>query len=200
MRRTSNAFYLPPRVPLIHKHTPPCWQMPFIYAYFYAPSADDHVVNHIVTRWDPPYSHCDVQFEDGMASSLFQGENVYWRKRGFKKPGYIRITLAINNMENYRKAYDLCKDRHAQGYAFDAIGMYTLPLSSYVSFPREKYTFCSKHCTEVLQLAGVRAVQGLDPRSITPSALHRALDNNSSVLHTDRIDLRITLPTPKADV
>jgi len=166
-----------------------CASMPLINAYFYAPMATDHVINHIVTRWDPPYAHCDVQFEDGMASSLYQGENIYWRKRSFKKPGYTRITLGVSK-QDYEKAYKLCQDRYAQSFSFDAVGMYTLPLSSYFSLKREKHTFCSKHCTEVLQTAGVKAALSLDPGATTPSALQRALQN-SSVLHTDRIDLRI---------
>jgi len=162
-------------------------QMPLINAYFYAPSATDHFINHIVARWDPPYAHCDVQFEDGMASSLYQGERLYWKKRGFKKPGYVRITVAVGQRE-YDKAYQLCQDRFAQSYAFDAIGMYTLPLS--LGFNRDQHTFCSKHCTEVLQTAGVRPALGLHPATTTPSALQRALQG-SSILHTDRIDLRI---------
>ena len=163
--------------------------MPLIDAYFYAPNATDHVINHIVTRWDPPYAHCDVRFEDGMASSLYQGEKIYWRSRGFKKPGYTRITLGVNQQE-YDKAYKLCQDRYAQSFQFDAVGMYTLPLSSYLNLSRAKHTFCSKHCTEVLQTAGVKAALMLDPSATTPSALQRALQS-SSVLHTDRIDLRI---------
>ena len=171
--------------------------MPFIHAYFYAPSPADHLINHVVTRWDPPFSHCDVQFEDGMASSLYQGENIYWRKRTFKKPGYTRVTLSVRE-DDYAKAYQLCKERFANKFAFDAVGMYTLPLSSYFRMDRDKHTFCSKHCTEVLQLAGVRASVGLDPGLTTPSALYRAL-KNSSVLHTGRIDLRITAPTRAVD-
>ena len=166
-------------------------RMPLLNVYFYAPSDDNHLVNHMVTRWDPPYAHCDVQFEDGMASSLYQGETLYWRKRTFRKPGYTRITVSANQAE-YDRAYRMCMDR--RGFAFDAIGMYTLPLSSFLGLrglERERHTFCSKHCTEVLQAAGVKgAVSGLEACTTTPSGLHRALEK-SRVLHTDRIDMRI---------
>ena len=164
--------------------------MPLIHAYFYVPTATDHMVNHLVTKWDPPYAHCDIQFEDGMASSIYQGEKVYWRKRGFQKPGYSRITLAVNQAD-YDRAYKLCRDRHATQMGFDAVGMYTLPLMLRL-WDRDRHTFCSKHCTEILQLAGVKAVSKLAPHSTTPSALRRALER-SSILHTDRIDLRIEL-------
>ncbi len=166
--------------------------MPLIHAYFYAPSDDDHYINHLVTTWDPPYSHCDVQFQDGMASSVFRGECVYWKKRGFKKPGYSRVTLSVG-AEEYDRAYALCRDRHLSGVAFDALGMYTLPLASLFGVDRKTHTFCSKHCIEVLQAAGVKAVSHLVPQATTPSGLRRAL-HSASVIHTDRIDLRIAPP------
>jgi hypothetical protein len=167
--------------------------MPLIHAYFYSPSDGDHRINHLVSWWDAPYAHCDIQFEDGMASSVFQGEEVYWRKRGFKKPGYSRVTLPVLQA-NYDKAYRLCQERHAKRVAFDAVGLYAMPFSSLFSVDRGTHTFCSKHCTEVLQVAGVRAVADLSPGSMTPSGLRRAL-NSASVLHTDRIDLRIARPS-----
>ena len=163
--------------------------MPLIHAYFYAPNDTDHILNRVVTAYDPPDAHCDVQFQDVMASSVYRGEKVYWRKRGFKKPGYSRITLSADAAA-YEKAYALCAEREKAGCDFDAIGMYTLPLPHFLKSDRENYTFCSKHCSEILQLAGVKSMAGLDPKTMTPSMLHRALQSNA-VLHTDRIDLRI---------
>ena len=172
--------------------------MPLIHMYFYAPSAADHILNHVVVTWDPPYSHCDVQFQDGMASSVFRGETLYWRKRRFSKPGYSRMTLNVRQAD-YDNAYRLCQERAASSLAFDAWGMFTLPLSGMLGLERRDHTFCSKHCTEVLQVAGVKAVAGLDPRAMTPSGLRRALhSSSSSVLHTDRIDLRIQAPRADA--
>lgn len=163
--------------------------MPLIHAYFYTPNESDHVLNRVVTTYDPPFSHCDIQFEDSMSSSVFRGEKIYWRKRGFKKPGYSRVTLSADH-HAYAKAYSLCADRFKAGCDFDGVGMFSLPLPDFLKAERDNYTFCSKHCTEVLQLAGVRSVAGLDPKTVTPSMLHRALQANA-VLHTDRIDFRI---------
>jgi hypothetical protein len=166
--------------------------MPFINVYFYAPTANDHVLNHIVTRYDPPFSHCDVQFEDGMASSVYQHETVYWRKRGFKKPGYSKLSIPVSQTE-YTKAYNMCQTRAANLFAFDAIGMYTLPLPESLQYEREGFTFCSKHCTEVLQAAGVKAVAGLTAKSTTPSALQQALQNVPAQPRSAnrKLDLRI---------
>ena len=157
--------------------------MPLITVHFYQPSATDHWVNRLVTSYDPPYSHCDVQFEDKMASSVFQNENVYWRKRRFKKPGYKSVTISVGKAE-YDRAYNMCRGRAAQGYGFDPVGMYTLPLMSGLLFDREKKTFCSKHCAEVLQTAGLKAVADLKPAATTPSALFRAL-GGVAVFHAD---------------
>jgi hypothetical protein len=167
--------------------------MPSIHVYFYTPSSVDHMLNHIVTRYDPPFSHCDVQFEDGMASSVYQYETVYWRKRGFKKPGYSKISVPVSQSD-YSRAYNQCHERASKQFAFDAIGMYTLPFPSAMQYEREGYTFCSKHCTEVLQTANVRAVAGLIAKSVTPSALQLALQNipPPPANRAMKLDLRIT--------
>jgi hypothetical protein len=165
--------------------------MPLIHVYFYTPTPNDHPLNHIVTRYDPPFSHCDVQFEDGMASSVYQRETVYWRRRGFKKPGYTKLSVPVSQAD-YTRAYALCQQRAARQFAFDAIGMYTLPLHSNLQFEREGFTFCSKHCTEVLQAANVKAVAGLVAKSVTPSALQQALQQVTQQGSIGRkFDLRI---------
>ena len=158
--------------------------MPLIHVYFFAPPDDDpHMINHVVKKFDAPFSHCDVQFEDKFASSIYQNENVYWRVRHFRKPGYSRITIAVGQYE-YGKAYALCKSRAEKKMGFDALGMYSLPLPSALLFDRENRTFCSKHICEVLQEAGVRSMAGLIAREQTPSSLHRAL-GASQIFHVD---------------
>jgi hypothetical protein len=165
--------------------------MPQLNVYFYTPTSSDHFLNHVVTRYDPPFSHCDVQFEDGMASSVYQYESVYWKKRGFKKPGYSKIAMSVSNID-YSRAYALCQDRASMKFEFDAIGMYTLPLMSSLQYEREGYTFCSKHCTEVLQAANVKAVMDLVAKSVTPSSLQQAIRGLHVQQGTGRkFDLRI---------
>jgi hypothetical protein len=184
--------------PAIARHT----RMPQINVFFYAPTPSDHVLNHVVTQYHPPFSHCDVQFEDGMASSIYQYETVYWRKRGFKKPGYSKLSIQVQAAD-YNRAYSMCQERSAKQFEFDAIGMYTLPLMSSLQYERDGYTFCSKHCTEVLQTANVKAVAGLLAKSVTPSALQQAIQDaplqqqqgwrvgNSGERQNTRLDLRI---------
>ena len=168
-------------------------RMPLINAYFYEPGNGDKWLNHVVTRYDPPFSHIDLQFEDGMASSVFQYENVYWKQRRFRNPNYRRVTVSVDQGP-YKKAYNLCAERAKQGFAFDAVGMYSLPIVSVFSLERDKKTFCSKHCTEVLQLAGLRSVAEAIPAHMTPSAVYRLLAT-SAVIHADTLSgLRIEAP------
>ena len=148
-----------------------------------APADDPFWINHIVKNYDPPYSHIDVQFENNMASSVYQNETVYFRQRRFKKPGYKRITLSVDQA-GYNRAYTLCQTRANEGYQFDFYGMYSLPFPSAVLFDRDKKTFCSKHVAEVLQTAGVRAMGAVVPREMTPSAVYRALEG-LSIYHAD---------------
>ena len=158
--------------------------MPLIHVYFYQPPSDDpHWINHLVRSYDAPYSHCDVQFEDSMASSVYQNEPVYFRARRFRKPGYVRKTIPVSQY-HYDKAYKLCRTRAEDKMGFDAVGMYSLPLPSALLADRANKTFCSKHVAEVLQEAGVRAVAHLRSRELTPSALYRALEG-ASIFHVD---------------
>jgi hypothetical protein len=47
-------------------------------------------------KWDPSYAHCDIHFQDGMASSALRGEKTYWKTLLLSKPGYSRVTLGVN--------------------------------------------------------------------------------------------------------
>jgi hypothetical protein len=159
--------------------------MPLIHVYFFQPpDTDPYMINHVVKRYDGPYSHCDVQFEDGMASSVFQNETVYFKLRKFRKPGYSRVTLSVPDYE-YGKAYRLCKGRFDEKMEFDGVGMYSLPFPGAFLYDRENKSFCSKHVCEVLQEAGVRSVASLISREQTPSSLHRAL-GSSRIFHIDQ--------------
>jgi hypothetical protein len=150
--------------------------MPTLLVYFHTPSRKNKPINHLVAQYDPPYSHSDVQFADGMMSSVYQHCGVCWRKCEFTGSGFSVVRLEVSG-DGYQRAYDMCRKRAENGYKFDFVGAYGFPLAKssvaeYDSFGR---TFCSKHTTEVLQLAGVAAVVGLVPAETTPSMLFRTL-------------------------
>lgn len=154
--------------------------MPFIKVYFYKPAPSDPFWNKLVTTYDGPYSHCDVQFENKMASSIYMNEPLYFKQRKFSNPNYHPpVVLSIPDPNKYRNAYNLCHTRHKQQYQCDMIGQLTMAAGFPV--PRENYTYCSKHCAEVLQEAGVPGLQNADASVITPSGLYRLLNNSRTV-------------------
>lgn len=171
--------------------------MSLINVWFYEPNENDKWLNSVVNQYDPPYSHCDVQFDnDKMASSVFQYESVYWKKRQFRRPGYKKITVSVGK-DACTRAYDLCETRAREKYGFDAINMFLLPAAKWVGFEREKKTFCSKHCTEILQAAQLRAVDGAIASQMTPTSLYNLLAS-STVIHADSSPLagmRIEVPS-----
>ena len=84
-----------------------------IHMRFYEPVEEDknlmdRWINKTIRNYDPPFTHCDVQFADGMASSVFQFEMLYWKQRKFTKPGYRCVTMSVDESA-YCRAYRLCQ-------------------------------------------------------------------------------------------
>lgn len=157
------------------------YAMRTIQVLFYRPSAQDPLMNRIVAYIDPPFSHVEVRFEDGMASSIFSGESVFFRPRTFANPHYTIITLTVPE-QDYRKMHRRCYDCAEEQVAFDSYGMYTSILTIFPSFQSPRKTFCSKYVCEVLQMGGVKEVQGQRPETMTPSKLHNLLQRSQRAL------------------
>lgn len=153
-----------------------------VHIHFYRPGSDDHWINHAVTRVSPPYSHCDLQFDTGVATSIYQNETVYMQSKTFSRLNYDCISLTLNEPE-YARVYNFCQDAHRRKVGFDLLGMLcsTLP----VGLRRPQHvTFCSRYVVEALQQSGDKSFAALDPLLTTPSSLHSAIDNlHSSFLH-----------------
>jgi hypothetical protein len=145
--------------------------------HFYKPDEHDLLWNRIVTAYDGPFSHCDVQFNhDQMASSIYMNEQVYFQKRKFSNKNYHPPIYLSVSQEGYNRAYQLCKKRFEEKSQFDMIDQVLTVLG--VSLNRNNYTYCSRHCAEVLQAAGVPSLADVDVSSITPSSLHRILQKD----------------------
>lgn len=50
--------------------------------HFYRPPPGDPLVNRVVAWLDGPYSHVEVGFSDGMASSIFAGDSGLFHRFG----------------------------------------------------------------------------------------------------------------------
>ena len=167
MRLSYNFVYC-----FIHKTRSSNDTMPVIVVYFHTPGCSNKVLNHLVAQYDPPYSHCDLQFEDGMMSSVYQHCGAIWRKCDFSGRGFCDVKVEVSDA-GYQRAYDMCCRRAENGYKFDFARVYGFLVNAQGDDNR---TFCSKQCVEVLQMAGVDAVLGMVGSDTTPSALFRALD------------------------
>jgi hypothetical protein len=153
-----------------------------VHVLFYKPQPDDLWLNHVVTFVSPPYSHCDIQFENEMASSIYQNETVYMEKKSFSRLNYERISLTFTDQE-YSKIYMFCDESHRSQVKFDPVGMIGSFIPLY-SFRPSKKTFCSRYVTEALQASGRPEYKELKSARISPSGLHAFLASaQKSFLH-----------------
>jgi hypothetical protein len=144
-----------------------------IHVLFYVPQSDDHWLNHVVTKISPPYSHCDIQFENEVASSIYQNETVYMHQKSFSRLNYHRISLSVNE-EEYQKIYSFCENACKNFVAFDPIGMVGTFIPFYNFRPPDK-TFCSRYVCEALQASGRGEFKNMAPARTSPSQLHTEL-------------------------
>jgi hypothetical protein len=57
--------------------------------WFYTPrSSSGPTVDRLVAQADGPFCHCEIQFSDGFACTLYMGAPAVLRKRAFSSPNY----------------------------------------------------------------------------------------------------------------
>lgn len=185
-----------------------------IYVLFYRLLERDHFMNEWVVRYDPPYCHVELAFEDNMCSSIHFRGTVFFSKRSLLADRYDIVTLSVSN-EQYTRMVEACAERAALHIPFSLARMlrcsanarsasclpaffvlrYIIP--AFVSTgsgpsPREG-TFCSEHVTEVLQFGQVLALD-IDAAAVTPSMLSRILARHGCAIvgtpHTRQAQLR----------
>jgi hypothetical protein len=160
-----------------------------IHVVFYRPSADDHWLNHAVTRFAPPYSHCDLQFDTGVATSIYQNECVYMQPKTFSRANYDRVSFTLDETE-YERVFNFCKAACDRKVRFDMLGMLCSTLPFVVRSPQNA-TFCSRYVLEALQQSGNPKFSNHRPMTTTPSSLHDALNGlTSNFIHIP--DIRIS--------
>lgn len=164
-----------------------------VHVYFYRPSPDDHWLNHAVTRIAPPYSHCDLQFENELATSVYQHEAVYLERKTFSRVNYDCLSLTLDEAE-YARVFNFCHSAHQRKVGFDLLGMLCSPLPMRLRSPPH-VTFCSRYVLEALQQAGRPALAPFDATTMTPSNLHKTLSsiNKSNFIHIPSKRIQICL-------
>ena len=145
-----------------------------VHVLFYKPSPEDHWLNTLVTKVSPPFSHCDIQFENDIASSIYQNENVYMCQKSFARMNYERISLTFSDDE-YNKIFDFCESHCKRGTSFDLMGMIGSYIPLYNFKPRDK-TFCSRFVVEALQASGKEVFYEMNAIKTSPSSLFKFLN------------------------
>lgn len=143
-------------------------------AMFFDPSLDTRRVwvNDTVARYDGPFCHCELQFSDGKACTIYMKQKAVLKQRsGTFGPCYTCVSIPL------KKEAELAARKHAEaiverGESFSMLGMLTALTP--IHAPSWVGTFCSRLCCEVLQEAGV-IPWSIDARGVSPSKLHSLL-------------------------
>lgn len=154
---------------------------------------NDPFVNRIVSRIDPPYCHVELEFDDNtqgpcLASSIFAGETVFFKRRTFSNPNYTTITLHVED-SSYARIVKFCEQKAKGNVQFDSWGMYSSWLAACIPGPLRRClapvcfqtnrTFCSRFVTEALQAGDIPEVRGVDACLMRPSLLHKRLSTST---------------------
>ena len=151
---------------------------------FYDPRQDaEGRLNHMVARADGPFCHCELQFGDGQAFTIYMQGKAVLRPRRFSSPNYTMISVPCT-----RKQEALCRTfaQEAAGRVpFSTLRMVNAfcRLPSLVGGGADPPSalahaahgsFCSELVAEALQAGGVLPL-GVAARHATPSGLARLL-------------------------
>ena len=147
--------------------------METIRVWFYDPIRDkEGLFNKMVAYTDPPFCHCELQFEDLTACSIYVGSRLVMKTRNFDTAFYTAVTLSVN-CEDARQAHKVCSDKQARGVVFSSMQMLSCLYPWQALARDQKHTFCSKLVAEMLVAAKVLPDDTCC--SMTPSALYRTL-------------------------
>lgn len=145
----------------------------FLRVWFYDPGNDPHgIVNKVVARLDGPFCHCEVQFPDTVAFSVYMGTQVVQKARAFDPARYTCVCVPCSRSDMLL-ARQCAEKNITQSFSMMqmllALAPGTWPASS-----QTRGTFCSKLVGEVL-LAAHALPADTEVQRLTPSGLYRIL-------------------------
>tara|TARA_Y100000389_G_scaffold192889_2_gene221009 strand:+ start:50564 stop:51076 length:513 start_codon:yes stop_codon:yes gene_type:complete len=159
--------------------------------WFYNPVSDTTgYFNKMVAYIDGPFCHCEIQFPDETAFTVYMGTNVIKKQRRFDPMKYTCVTIPCTHKQ--MKIAREHADAETSAKRCFSLLMMTLAFSV-VSVPANQGTFCSKLCADVLIAANL--IQSQDTRHISPSALFRCLHREyveKTALPCSAIDFTLT--------
>jgi hypothetical protein len=159
-----------------------------VYLLFYKPTAQDPLQNRLVSYFDGPFCHVEMAIPNRYGddpsqkvmwgSSIYQNEAVFFKQKSYRRDGYVSIAIEVS-MQQLQTVKQFCTHHAEQQTPFSIVAMY----AAYLPFQliETDATFCSKHVAHALQMAGVSAVEGINPALTTPSMLYRQLTRTAIV-------------------
>jgi hypothetical protein len=161
-----------------------------LHVVFYQPESSDHWLNHVVTFINPPFSHCDLQFDNDVASSIYQNETVYLEKKNFTRANYKRLSITLTE-EQYSNVFKFCENHHKNRTEFDIHGMFGCFVPFYNFKPKNK-TFCSRYVVEALQKSDIIQFKNLNSSKVSPSMLYECIESlNKSFIHLSNSRIKL---------
>ncbi len=143
--------------------------------WFYDPRSDPHgVVNKVVAALDGPFCHCEVQFPDAVAFSVYMGSRVVCKARGFDPARYtcVRVPCSRNDLSAARQC---AEERMRVPQTFSLLQMMcALAPGAWQTTASADGTFCSKLVAEVLVKAHALP-SDTNTQGVTPSGLYRLM-------------------------
>lgn len=162
--------------------------------WFYQPqSPSEPTVNRMVARADGPYCHCELQFSDDVACTIYMQSAVVLRPRRFSSPNYTCLRVACTRAQE-AECRRWAESAFRLQVPFSVVRMvnafcrvpfvaapHALCTHQHAQHVEEEVkllvptgTFCSELCVRALQAGGVLDKE-MTAAHATPSALARAL-------------------------
>lgn len=133
-----------------------------------------HILNNIVGKLDPPFSHCEIQFPCGTACSIYMGGTVTMRKRDYDLSVYTRKDVKCSRGQA-KQAFKLASKFASDKMPFTKMGMIGTMLGVNV-FDSVNSTFCSKLVADLLNETQVFELSSCN---CTPSSIARTMTNHN---------------------
>lgn len=133
-------------------------------------------INNMVTRLDPPFCHCEVQFPCHTACCIYMDGSVLLRKREYDPLTYQCIAVKTNKTR-LEKAWLFANDLHKKKVKFSTwamIGSYIHALHGLSDSGKCDSTCCSQLTADILNIT---CDFGFVSRECTPSGIYKRLMN-----------------------
>jgi hypothetical protein len=165
-------------------------------AFYTPPLTDPSWMNRFVANYSKyPFSHCELIFNDGMATSILSGGNIFFKRRTYASAHYTIKAMPVTH-QSHERMYSFAMEQATKGVKFSNMAMLS-PVFKWRVSSDSVGTFCSKYIAQVLQHGGVEWSVGIDPDYSTPATIYDAMSKapnlcfNTVQYKLDRMNLLI---------